>query len=128
MLGPGLYGVSNHLLDTPWPKVAEGKKALGNLLLRQRRPAPEDLFALLSDRTCPKDEELPDTGVGLEWERVLSSRFISSPVYGTRSSTVLLVDAGDRVTFVERTFNSDPDHALTVSFEFRVSPDLTAGE
>jgi uncharacterized protein with NRDE domain len=126
-LGPGLYGLSNHLLDTPWPKVAEGKKALGGLLSQQLRPAPEALFEILSDRTRPGDEELPDTGVGLEWERVLSSRFILSPVYGTRSSTVLLVDAGARVTLLERTFNSDPDHASTVCFEFRISRDGPAG-
>jgi len=126
VLGPGLYGLSNHLLDTPWPKVAEGKKALSNLLSRQRHLAPEALFAILSDRTRPTDGELPDTGVGLEWERVLSPRFITSPVYGTRSSTVLLVDARDRVTFMERTFNSDPDHAVTVSFEFQMERSYVA--
>lgn len=122
MLAPGLYGLSNHLLDTPWPKVAEGKKALSGLLSQPLRPDLETLFALLSDRTRPREAELPDTGVGLEWERVLSSRFISSPAYGTRSSTVLIVDAGNRATFVERTFNADPEHATDVSFEFRISP------
>jgi uncharacterized protein with NRDE domain len=119
-LSAGIHGLSNHLLDTPWPKVAESKDALAHLLSEQEDPPLEELFRILTDRTIADDKHLPDTGVGLEWERILSPIFIVSPTYGTRSSTVLLIDAQDRVTFVEKTFNSDLDHPTSVRYEFKV--------
>ncbi|MBW1701539.1 MAG: NRDE family protein [Deltaproteobacteria bacterium] len=119
-LAPGIYGLSNHLLDTPWPKVIRGKEALERLLYNEKDPAPDAFFRILADRTIPHDEHLPDTGVGLEWERILSPIFITSPTYGTRSSTLIMIDMNDRVTFIERTFNSDPDHATTVKYEFQI--------
>ena len=112
--------VSNRLLDTPWPKVAVGKKMFQTLLSEKSGPAPEALFSMLADRSIPDDKELPDTGVGLEWERTLSPIFITSPAYGTRSSTLLFIDTHDRVTFIERTFNSSADHATTVKYQFRI--------
>ena len=121
-LSPGIYGLSNYLLDTPWPKVVRGKDALTRLLSGQRAPSLEELFHILADRTIPDDACLPHTGVELEWERILSPIFIVSPTYGTRSSTVLLIDVQDRVTFVEKTFNSDLDHATSVRYEFKVVP------
>ncbi len=120
LLSPGIYGVSNHLLDTPWPKVARGKEAFRQLLGGSKGPEPEDLFHLLSDRTPAPDESLPQTGVGLEWERILSPIFITSPIYGTRSSTLIYIDQQDRVIFIERSFDSDPDHPKTVRFEFQI--------
>jgi uncharacterized protein with NRDE domain len=102
-VAPGIHGLSNHLLDTPWPKVAEGKAALARLATTGEI-APEALLALLVDRGQPPDDRLPDTGVGLEWERRLGSRFIVSPDYGTRSSTVLLVSRQGPATFCEWTF------------------------
>jgi len=119
-LSAGIYGLSNHLLDTPWPKVAKSKDALVHLLSEQEEPSLEELFLILTDYTIAGDEDLPDTGVGLEWERILSPIFIKSPTYGTRSSTVLLLDVRDRATFVEKTYNSDPDHASCVRYEFRI--------
>lgn len=121
-LEPGIYGLSNHLLDTPWPKVVRGKNALTRLLSGQRAPSLEELFHILADRTIPDDASLPHTGVELEWERILSPIFIVSPTYGTRSSTVLLIDMQDRVTFVENTFNSDLDHPKTATYEFTIEP------
>jgi uncharacterized protein with NRDE domain len=121
VLTPGLYGLSNHLLDTPWPKVARGKAAFGELLSRDGDPDPESLFDILSDRSIVEDRLLPETGIGLDWERILSARFIVSPVYGTRSSTLLLVDREDRVTFIERNFNSGPGPGETARFEFAIS-------
>ena len=100
LLTPGIYGLSNGLLDTPWPKVTRGKKALREII---ERPADAssmraDLLALLSDHSQPLDHELPDTGVGLEVERLLGRCFISGAEYGTRASTALLIDrAGDAV-------------------------------
>ena len=119
-LAPGIYGLSNRLIDTPWPKVTRGKQAMARLLSEQKDPQPEALFHLLLDNSIPDDKSLPDTGVESEWERILSPIFIQSPTYGTRSSTVLFIDLQDRVTFIERTFKSGPDHATTVKYEFRI--------
>lgn len=119
-LRPGVYGLSNHLLNTAWPKVIRGKEALKKLLLDEKDPDPDALFDILADREIPDDESLPDTGVGLEWERMLSPIFITSPTYGTRSSTVLLIDIKDHVTFIERTFNSDPCRSSTIKHEFLI--------
>jgi uncharacterized protein with NRDE domain len=103
-LAPGLYGLSNHLLDTPWPKVASLKSAFGTLLNDGAPELTAELFALLSDRNRPADALLPSTGVGPEWERLLSSAFIASDDYGTRSSTVVLIGRDGNIVFVERSF------------------------
>lgn len=103
-LTAGIYGLSNSLLDTPWPKVIRGKRAVEKVLAEKGDPAPGAFFKILSDRRVPDDKQLPDTGVGIEWERTLAPLFIMSPNYGTRASTVLLVDKRDRVFFTEKTF------------------------
>lgn len=92
-LAPGVYGVSNARLDTPWPKVERGKAGLRALLARPEVDAGA-LLDLLADPTRAADEALPDTGVGLELERALSPLFIAMPGYGTRSSTALRIEAG----------------------------------
>lgn len=119
-LGPGIYGLSNHLLNTPWPKVVWGKKALERLISNEKELSPEAVFRILRDRRMPDDDALPDTGVGLEWERVHSSIFTSSPTYGTRSSTVIFIDLNDRVTFIERTYNPGTDKSSTKTYEFKI--------
>jgi uncharacterized protein with NRDE domain len=119
-LSPGIHGLSNHLLNTAWPKVTRGKDALARLLSEGSNPQAEDLFRILGDRTIPGDKSLPHTGVGLEWERILSPIFITSPTYGTRSSTLLFVDLKNRITFAERTYDSRPDDPTTVRFEFPI--------
>lgn len=119
-LQPGIYGLSNHLLDTPWPKVTQGKRILEALLKGEKDVPPEALFALLADRTRSPDDLLPDTGVGLTWERILSPLFIESPVYGTRSSTILLIGRNRSVIFIERVFNGAAD-PRTVRFTFRIT-------
>ena len=125
-LQPGFYGLSNHLLDTEWPKVSRGKKRLKDLLNRRGGWDTEDLFTLLADRTVAADRELPDTGVGLEWERTLSPLFITSPHYGTRSSTVLLIETSGEVTLLERSFApgtpADGPAGETRSQNFTISP------
>ncbi len=103
-LKPGLYGLSNRFLDSPWPKVRRGRAALQRLLADASDPSPDDLLELLADGTPAPDDELPDTGIPLEWERWLSPLFISAPGYGTRASTVLLVDHLGRVRMVEATW------------------------
>jgi len=106
VLSPGLYGLSNHLLDTPWPKVERGRRRLSALLAQQPDPSPENLLQLLEDRTPVPDEALPRTGVSLDWERTLSPMFIESPDYGTRSSTVLRLAARGAVHVMEKTWVS----------------------
>jgi len=101
-LAPGLHGVSNALLNTPWPKVETGKKAMGSL----EAPTEEALFTLLADRTIPEDALLPETGMTLEWERILSPLFIQSEVYGTRSSCLVTLNADRTVTATERTYKT----------------------
>ncbi len=117
-LKPGLYGLSNHLLDTPWPKVARAKHQLEKLLSSPRFPSEAQLFEVLCDRTRPDDKELPNTGMGIEWERILAPIFITSKIYGTRSSTIILIDYDNKVTFVERTYNSCPEPVLVCKYEF----------
>ena len=121
-LGPGIYGLSNHLLDTPWPKVTAGKTALQALLGGHSGDLVSGLFALLSDSTRVPDDALPRTGIGLAWERLLSSAFIATAEYGTRSSTVVLMGRDGMVTFVERSFGPNGASAGEVRHAFRREP------
>jgi uncharacterized protein with NRDE domain len=124
-LGPGIYGVSNHLLDTPWPKVTRTKDAFrrwcggdagGN--------DPASVFLLLRDSERAPDAELPATGLSLERERMLSPPFIISADYGTRCSTVLTIDRDGNAHWIERSF--DPAGRATGEVEYRFL--LTANE
>jgi uncharacterized protein with NRDE domain len=103
LLKPGLYGLSNHLLNTPWPKVRKGKEGLERCLQGSTENLKECLFSSLQYADPVPDEELPSTGVSLEWERKLSPLFIQTPDYGTRSSTLLFMTHRN-VQFVERVF------------------------
>jgi uncharacterized protein with NRDE domain len=103
-IAPGVHGLSNRLLDEPWPKVQQGISVLAGLLDAGERELTENLFGLLADRTVAPDHLLPDTGIGLERERDVSPPFIVGASYGTRASTVLLVSADGEVFFCERTF------------------------
>jgi uncharacterized protein with NRDE domain len=103
-LAAGVHGLSNHLLDTPWPKVKRGKQHLAALLAADEKTLVDGLFQALADRSPAPDSELPDSGVGLQRERELSSAFIAGERYGTRASTVVLISRGNEVIFVERAF------------------------
>lgn len=115
-LSPGIHGLSNHLLNTPWPKVVRGKQRLQQALARG--PDAEALLELLHDREPAPESELPDTGIGAELERVLSPALIVSPQYGTRSSTALLFGADGSVSFTERTILPGGGTGPTVSLRF----------
>lgn len=104
-LESGLYGLSNHLLDTPWPKVQKGKESLKTLIKSKKRVSPEDIFGILTDRSFPPARLLPDTGVSPEWERLLSPVFVTSRIYGTRSATALIINRSGHITVAERTFS-----------------------
>lgn len=120
-LEPGIHGLSNHLLNTPWPKVNRIKELLKSHLSESGEPSVDTLFSILDDREKVEDDQLPETGIGLEWERVLSTIFITSPVYGTRNSTVLLIDRENNVTFVERFYRSEDDEGMEIRFEFTLT-------
>ncbi len=118
-LSPGLHGLSNHLLDTPWPKVTRGKRRLQAALADE--PNTEALLDLLYDREPAADNELPDTGIGTEMERVLSPAMIVSTEYGTRASTAVLFGRDGDVSFSERTILRGGGIGATVSLRFSLS-------
>lgn len=119
----GIYGLSNHLLETPWPKVIRGKDILRTQL--ERDLITDRLFEPLVDRTV-YDHDLPDTGVDHETERMLSSAFISGRLYGTRSSSLIMLDRDNRVYYEERSYDNptsgpyQPDEYCSKSFRFRL--------
>ena len=102
-LKPGIYGLSNGLLNSAWPKVTQSKQALQQLLAM---PSCENLIQLMQDRTPAPDNQLPKTGIDIQWERLLSSRFIQTEHYGTRCSTALLFSSNGKIEFVEQSYTS----------------------
>ena len=102
-LSAGIYGLSNDLLDTPWPKVVDGKAAFRELLGRSRWKHV-DLLDLMADKGLPPDSDLPDTGVGLERERMLAPMLVTGDAYGTRCSTALSLETTGTLRFVERSY------------------------
>lgn len=104
-LAAGIYGLANDTLDTAWPKVESGKAEL-RALLQGAALEPAALLQLLADPVRAPDALLPDSGIGLDRERVLSSRFIYSELYGTRASTAVLVDNTGEATVWEQNFSS----------------------
>jgi uncharacterized protein with NRDE domain len=116
-VGAGVHAVSNALLDVPWPKVRRAAAGLERILGRHDRIDPEELFALLADREPAPDEALPDTGVGLAVERLLSPPFIATPGYGTRGTTLFLVASTGHARLLERRFDEAFREAGTTRFE-----------
>ncbi len=106
-LDPGIYGLSNHLLDTDWPKVREAKAALETLLAEQRPLKEEDLFSLMKSSRGGERQ---------------SSIFIPGPDYGTRTTTLLLMDHSDLVTFIERNHDAGRQQKNTCRFQFAIKP------
>ncbi len=118
VLGSGIYGISNALLDTPWPKVRRGKRRFRELLDKSPGKLPtEELFELLGDREVAPDEELPDTGLPIELERMASSIFADGREYGTRCSTLLAIDAEGSVHFEERDLRGGPPRRFRFEIE-----------
>lgn len=119
-LEPGLYGLSNHLLNTPWPKVERARADL-DLAVRSNEISEEVLFEILKNDIPASDDKLPETGLPLELERAVSSAFIKTDGYGTRASTLLLIDKEGLVTYTERLYGPGIDHEKeTKRFEFAV--------
>lgn len=116
-LSAGIYGLSNALLDTNWQKVEIGKTRFTEILKKNDRLSAADLLPILADQTPAPDEKLPNTGVGIKRERILSPAFIETEGYGTRSSSVLLIDKTGKIDFTEKTFVGRRGE---ISYEFSV--------
>lgn len=122
-LPEGVHGLSNAFLNTPWPKVERAKRAMQRIV-QQEVPRMEDLFELLANEDRAADEELPETGIDREWERALSAVRIKVEGYGTRCSTVLLIDRKGRALIEERTL--DVEVPVRTSYELDLNTDPTA--
>jgi uncharacterized protein with NRDE domain len=119
-LPPGVYSLSNQFLDTPWPKLRRVRQRFDAWLSDPVNASASGLFSLLDDRkTATPDEKLPQTGIAPEWERVLSAPFVLNPDYGTRCSTVLLLEPSGAAYLAERRF--DPTGAQTGETEFALA-------
>lgn len=105
LLPAGIYGLSNRLLDTPWPKLVSAKQRFSASLASL--PDEQAFFDLLADDELAPDEALPNTGVSWEWEKRLSAIFVKSPDYGTRASSLLTVHRSGLTTLSERSFTAD---------------------
>lgn len=105
-LGPGRYALSNHALDTPWPKVERLRTRLDTLVPENDGLLLEPVYEILRDGVQPDDSRLPATGLPLEMERLLSSIFIVSPRYGTRCSTIIALDPRGEGIFSETTYDA----------------------
>ena len=119
-LEAGVHGISNGELDAAWPKVVKGKQALSAELDTGKAVDPENLLRFLTDSAIPDDNALPQTGVGLNLERRLAPVFVSGDDYGTRSSTVLIIDKKGLLSFTERSYDVDGNAQSTVHYEFQI--------
>ena len=122
-LAPGVHGLSNHLLDTPWPKVERGKAALREALPLAPPQREQALLALLTDRAAPPDDALPAHGAPIEFERALAAPFIHAPQrdYGTRCTTLLAIGADGTVELVEHSWQRDTTLAGSVRHRFALA-------
>lgn len=120
VVSPGTHSLSNHSFNSPWPKVEKGRSRLQKVIQMNQKEIPtEELFCILADETKASDQKLPNTGVGLELERLLSPLFIRMPHYGTRASTIVLIDHDDNLTFIERTFHNGK-FQFDTKYEFNI--------
>ena len=123
LLEPGVYALSNHTLNEPWPKVILAKSALEAALRVKRSETARQMaiYAFLSNTSIASDTALPDTGVGLARERALSSVLIVSPDYGTRASTILSIAENNRASFAEHTRATNGVVSHVAKFSFDIS-------
>lgn len=108
-LAPGRYGLSNHLLNTPWPKVVKAKEEFSQAIQAENHEEKiEKLYSAMSNTTQAPDEKLPITGIPEAFERMVSPIFIKSPSYGTRTTTLIIASKfdGGHIDLYERQFDS----------------------
>ncbi len=118
-LEPGVYALSNHLLDTPWPKVRQAKSQLRAAL--DELPQAAAMLDLLRDDEAAADGELPRTGVSLELERMLSSAFVRGESYGTRCSTIFTIAVDGTASFAEWGWSETGSLAGLARYHFQVA-------
>ena len=109
LLPPGVHGISNAVLDTPWPKLVRKRSEIGAWVARENAPTLDALIELMRDPRVAPDDELPSTGIELDRERALSAAFIETPHYGTRGTTALRVETTGAGLVVEIAERSDDD-------------------
>lgn len=121
-VAPGIHGISNAFLDTPWPKVETAKSEFEKTI-DSSPPDKEKIFKFLQDKQPFPDESLPDTGLSPEMEKAVSPIFIETEGYGTRCSTLLTIDAKERVRFIEKTYPVNKKaSATTKELSFETAP------
>jgi len=118
---PGIHGLSNHLLNEPWPKVNRGKARMAELIAEPFDA--EGYFSLLADEETAPDDQLPQTGISLDRERKSSAIRIRDPIYGTRCSTILQIAADGNVELHERSFSASGNITGTVRHSFQIRAD-----
>lgn len=123
-LEPGVHALSNHLLNTPWPKVEQARNRLTRSLTDTLDM--DALAGILRDDRPAPDAALPRTGVSLAWERLLSSSFIRAPGYGTRSTTTIAIHRDGRCRFMEQTWDTAGQESSRRAEDFRITTDASA--
>ncbi|WP_110456835.1 NRDE family protein [Shewanella algidipiscicola] len=123
-LTPGFHAISNGALDDIWPKMAKGTRALEQQLSQTTPPNIDALLAIMTDQSQAQDSELPQTGIALEWERLLSSIYIKHPEYGTRSTSIILQDNQGNSEFIEVRYDGKGRNLGRQ--RFTLSPEITA--
>ncbi|WP_425389841.1 NRDE family protein [Ekhidna sp.] len=118
LLDPGIYGLSNALLDTPWPKVERAKRSFGTLIKQPFRM--EQMIEMMQDTQTAPDDQLPETGLDYEREKAISAMCIQTPDYGTCCTTALTIDYDGNVKFMEKSYPVGNRKEGAVSFEFRI--------
>ncbi|QDP02359.1 NRDE family protein [Thalassotalea sp. PS06] len=117
-LTDGFHAICNGSLNDKWPKMAKGERALEAIVNQHQPLDPDALFAIMQDQSQAPDELLPDTGVGIEWERRLSSIFIQSEDYGTRSTTLLFTHKRGGASLYELTYDQSGQAVSKQEFQF----------
>lgn len=119
-LTSGFHAICNGTLDDVWPKMAKGEQRLEQLIGKQQPITPQTLLTMMLDNEQAPEHLLPETGIGLEWEKMLSSIFIRSEEYGTRSTSIILKDQNQKFDFYEQSYK--PDGTPFDSQYFNLSP------
>lgn len=119
-LSPGIYGVANATLDTPWTKVQRSKEAMKSLI-DEGRANETNLLRMLDDRSKASVKEVETGRMSFERAHAMTAPFIVQADYGTRSSTVFLRDLAGRVRFTEKRFGTDGRSSGRSDFTFEVT-------
>lgn len=117
-LDNGIFGLSNALLDSPWPKIDQARPQIDRLM--QKPPKTEDWFEIMADKHMASMEELPETGIGSEAEKLMSPRFIHTPGYGTRSTSLIMIGRSQPIVVHERNYNHHAEVESTQRFELTI--------